>query len=120
MYASPESRFQPAGKIFDEFPGKVAPMPRPLLLEIVFKMFLRDVREVDGISTEVEEMPGNQCEATLLGNVMFCVNPSLVGSTIVSEWHLVVHPHGVNQLAMPSTDFQVGSTCSCDPIAYFR
>jgi hypothetical protein len=121
MYALLESSLKPIGKLFNKLLGKVTPMPRPALLEIVLQVRARDLGNVDGIAPEIEEMARNQSKSTVLNDLItLCVNPfSFVSSTILSERYLLIDSHGVDQLAMPGANPEIGPARSGYPITLF-
>ena len=73
---------------------------------------------VDCVATEVEEMLGNQCEATVLHDFVFRVNPiAAVGSAILGKRDFVIDSHRIDQLTVTGTFAEVGPACPGDPVA---
>jgi hypothetical protein len=118
VYASFEVGLQPLGEIFNELLAKVASVARPTLLEWVVQVLLGDVRDVDGVSTKIKEVMGDQGTTVFPINFRFGIDPvSVVGLAILIEADDLINSHGVDQLAMTGTLPQVHTACSGDPVA---
>jgi hypothetical protein len=119
MYPTFELKRYPRCKIFNELRREIATIPRPFLLKTSVKVPCGNLRNVDCVATEVEEMLRNECEATVMYDFVFRVNPNaVVGPTILGKRDFIINSHRVDQLTMSGTLAEIGPACPSDPIAY--
>jgi len=119
MNADLEIGLEPFGEFFDKLLAEVAPMPRPGFLKGMVQVLAWNLGDVDGVSTKVKEVMGNQCVSALLGDVVFCVDSvSDIALAILGERDDLIDPHGVDELAMPGALAEVDPTSSRNPIAF--
>jgi hypothetical protein len=109
---------KPLGERFDEILSKVLPIARTSLLKGVIQVLRGDFRDVDGVLAKVEVVAREECVSVTHSLEWFSVDPmALVGAAVISERNLLVHPHGVDQLAVPGA-FGRDAASSSDPVAF--
>ena len=121
MNASFELGLQPFGKAFNELLAEVGSVPRPTFLKRVVQVSFRNVGDVNGIAAKVIIVMGDQGKTVLPVVNRFGVDSVvLVRLAILVEADDLIDPHGIDQLAMPSTLVENSPARSSNPVSDFR
>jgi hypothetical protein len=117
MYAGLERTLQPFGELLNVLRGEVTAVAWPSLLKWMPQVLPRNLGKVDGVSSKVIEVPGNEGVATILDSLMLFVDSVPVhGAAILGKRNLLVNPHRIDQLAVASTFHKISPARSRDPV----
>jgi hypothetical protein len=118
-HAGAEIPPEPRRECSDEVLREIAAKTWSSFFKLMPQVLLRDLSNVNCVSTEVKKVSGYQRKAILFEDVMFRIDAlPAVRATIVCKRNLFVDPHCIDQSSMTRTRLSIRSTGSGDLVAF--